>query len=41
MPELLRRINHRLLDWRRDPEGRQDDSTLLLVEWRGGDLSDV
>jgi serine/threonine protein phosphatase PrpC len=41
MPELMRRINHRLLAWRRDPEGRQDDSTLLLVEWRGGDLSDV
>jgi serine phosphatase RsbU (regulator of sigma subunit) len=41
MPELLRRINHRLLDWRRDPEGRQDDSTLLLVEWRGGDLSGI
>jgi serine/threonine protein phosphatase PrpC len=41
MPELLRRINHRLLDWRRDPEGRQDDSTLLLVEWRGGDLPDI
>ena len=38
MPELLRRVNHRLLDWRREPEGRQDDSTLLLVEWRGGDL---
>jgi Stage II sporulation protein E (SpoIIE) len=41
MPELMRRINQRLLAWRRDPEGRQDDSTLLLVEWRGGDLSDV
>ena len=40
MPELLRRINHRLLDWRREPEGRQDDSTLLLVEWRGGNLPD-
>jgi sigma-B regulation protein RsbU (phosphoserine phosphatase) len=40
MPELLRRINHRLLEWRREPEGRQDDSTLLLVEWRGPALPD-
>jgi len=40
MPELLRRVNHRLLEWHREPEGRQDDSTLLLVEWRGGDLLD-
>jgi serine phosphatase RsbU (regulator of sigma subunit) len=40
MPELLRRVNHRLLEWHREPEGRQDDSTLLLVEWRGGDFPD-
>ena len=40
LPELLRRVNHRLLEWHREPEGRQDDSTLLLVEWRGGDLPD-
>jgi len=40
MPELLRRVNHRLLLWQREPEGRQDDATLLLVEWRGGDLPD-
>jgi serine phosphatase RsbU (regulator of sigma subunit) len=38
VPELMRRINHRLLDWRRDPDGQQDDSTLLLAEWRSGDL---
>jgi hypothetical protein len=38
MPELMRRVNHRLIDWRREPEGPQDDSTLLLVEWRGGDF---
>jgi Stage II sporulation protein E (SpoIIE) len=38
MAEVLRRINHRLLEWRRDPDEHQDDSTLLLVEWRGGEI---
>jgi hypothetical protein len=37
-PEFMRRINHRLRDWHRDPEGQRDDATLLLAEWRGGEL---
>lgn len=38
--EIMRRISHRLLDWQREPDGRQDDATLLLVEWRSRDLPD-
>ncbi len=37
-PELMRRINHRLIDWQRERDGQQDDSTLLLAEWRSADL---
>jgi serine phosphatase RsbU (regulator of sigma subunit) len=38
--EVMRRISHRLLDWQREPDGRQDDATLLLMEWRSRDLPD-
>ncbi len=37
-PEVMRRISHRLLDWQREPDGRQDDATLLLVEWSSREL---
>jgi hypothetical protein len=37
-PEFMRRVNHRLLAWQRDPEGQRDDATLLLVEWRTAEL---
>jgi serine phosphatase RsbU (regulator of sigma subunit) len=37
-PELMRRVNHRLLEWQREHDGQRDDSTLLLVEWRSRDL---
>ncbi|HYY11033.1 MAG TPA: PP2C family protein-serine/threonine phosphatase [Kineosporiaceae bacterium] len=36
--EMMRRLNHRLLGWRRDGDTHQDDSTLLLVEWQARDL---
>jgi serine phosphatase RsbU (regulator of sigma subunit) len=38
--EAMRRINHRLVTWHRDGDNRQDDATLLLVEWRAQDLPD-
>jgi hypothetical protein len=34
----MRRLSHRLLAWQREPDGRQDDATLLLVEWHSRDL---
>ncbi len=37
-PEVMRRISHRLLVWQREPFGRLDVATLLLVEWSSREL---